>query len=158
MIRDNTIKNLIRISSGKDIPFEWTEEENCSFQYVVFLKDDKVFSVTPLKILIGRNCNEFCWEDLLDVLPRRMGKEVVKHSPLLFSILHEVGHYKTMVGLTEKELKDCRESVLNQVENMDKIRKEYRKIKVEARADKWAAEWIYRHKNLSELFSGLLRN
>lgn len=62
----------------------------------------------------------------------------------LFILLHEIGHLKTAKGISIKNKERQKEKLKNYT-TAQAVRKAYRNMPVERRADKWAIQWLIKH-------------
>jgi hypothetical protein len=82
---------------------------------------------------------------------------VRKYHPMLFAILHEVGHSKTYVGYSIIEIQEKKRELFSLPISFEEKTRLYRQIPSERRADEWAVNWLIENarkfsKYLSKLY------
>lgn len=81
---------------------------------------------------------------VVEYLPLEAQELIKTYGTDLFILLHEVGHLKTAKGISIRN-KERQEQKLQNYTSTQAIRKAYRNLPVERRADKWAIQWLLKH-------------
>lgn len=149
--RQKFFQDIIQIVTGWTIPISFTHDECCTLRYTSTMRGDIVRKVEPIKFIFSYKMNY--WDDIYNYLTPEQQKVWTSYHPYLFSILHEIGHIYTLVGVDYKEHSTQKKNIRNVAKNYADICARYRKLKVEALADQWATDWVLDHTDLAQALS-----
>lgn len=92
-------------------------------------------------------------------LPKKFDYEhaelIYRYGSDLFVILHELGHAKTVVGLSLPAIYKKKAKVNEILDHRERSRA-YRNLPSERRADKWAFNWLLKHPKQADYYSKML--
>lgn len=124
---------------------------------VRFCKDGNSYDHTEEKIYLDVNDNDDC--GFLRHLEEKHGfAEARSYSLLVWTILHEIGHYNTLDECEEDELLVrgyC--AMVDKSDVTEKVQDLYFDLESEWLATEWAIDYLLDHQKLCRVFSALLR-
>lgn len=127
---------------------------NCYSSYK--WKDDNGKFGIRIESHIGINISNMTDPAIIDGFTHEEREKIAYFGQDIFIILHEIGHIRTLKGL----------SIENRKKQLDKIRaihnyfereRAYRLTTAERRADKWAFNWLDKHPDLAKTYQSMLR-
>jgi hypothetical protein len=149
------MESIVSLSIGQRIPVIFRNVKYCSIKNSVGVNEKgEVVVVEPKIILIG---NHSSWENILDYLTVEQQMIWQNFSPLLFCILHEVGHSQTLRGLKYREIIKEKEEIVANSKSAFEMNKKYREVEDEKRADQWATEWVVNNLALAKKLDKQIR-
>jgi hypothetical protein len=150
--RQQLMSDIIKIITGWDIPVSFTHREVCTI-YSTYYPDStgKLKRVKPESITFSFKMNY--WPEIYDYLTSSQKEVWANYNPYLFSILHEIGHVHTLVGMNWAKNQEDKANVRKISKSYEEVCANYRKLEAESRADTWATDWVIEHSDLARALS-----
>jgi len=154
-----TIENIIENITQERTPIIKTYEDiSIVTMRITEVKRGLIKKIEVLSYTISIQDNK---QELLNLLSPEHKELFIKYDPKMWEILHEIGHTKTVKGLSNLKFQCEKGSFHNLMESrkipIDEQQKKYRQLISERRADKWAYNWALKHPKEMEFASHNLR-
>lgn len=131
-------------------------EDKVAFTLVVSVTEDKAGIIKDLsaeKIIVASpKYRDFTIKEYFGNLRNDLKEVAVQYHPDLVSVLHEVGHLNTLMGVNYRKYKRD----LAKISNKKNIYRLYRELLPELLADEWAVNWLKENKEMAKEISDLL--
>lgn len=153
-----TLENIIQNIYGKKVFVKTTYKDISNICWRV----ENMVNGTIKKIKVNYfeiSLQEKSDEAIIRYLPKEQSDLFLKYDTKLWTILHEIGHAKTIPGLVYDRIDknmDNYKKVRTTMSEGDR-KKAYRNLPIERRADKWAYEWALKHPKECEFICHNLR-
>lgn len=148
-----TAEFIISELTKKRIKVELTDEMFSQIDCSVHCEGNIVKSSTINCIKLPKdNSSE---QQLYHIFPQHQAHLIQLYGSDLFVILHEIGHAKTVVGLSLPAIMKKKARVENILDHRERSRS-YRDLPTERRADKWAFNWLLKHPKQARYYQQML--
>lgn len=148
------IEIIINTLLGQIIPVKFHNKIYSAMYYRETLNDKgEIVNLFPVKIVLSESFDANTI--LRNSLPEKIVSLFDQYHPMLFTVLHEVGHIKTAKGLNKKKI-NLEYANINNCTSVRECNRMYRQITSEYRADRWAYAFALNHPNTCVHFSNLL--
>jgi len=158
-VQEKTIKNIIcDILKRKDLKIEFTCKTNSSIYLTHYTDSNEIIQRSEIDRFVISIRTE-TGETIFPYMTPTMTGVFKQYNFKLFSILHEVGHYKTFKGISYTAMTKKRDALYARVNSEGahaEIHRLYRQTTPERRADKWAMNWILKHPKKAREYSNQL--
>lgn len=148
-----TAEFIISELTNKRVEVEMTDEMFSQIDYSVHGEGDIVESSDINRIYLAKD-NSF-EKVLYRKFPEHQAHLIQLYGSDLFVILHEIGHAKTVVGLSLPSILKKKAQVENILDHRERSRA-YRNLPTERRADKWAFHWLLKHPKQARYYQQML--
>lgn len=154
--RQKFFQDIIQIITGWTIPVSFTHADCCTVYHTSTVRGDIIRKVEPTKFVFSYKMGY--WDDVYNYLTPEQQAIWANYDPHLFSILHEIGHVYTLVGINSKDHTKEKRNVRTNAKSYADVCANYRKVKAEALADQWATDWVLEHTDLARALNTRLLN
>ena len=137
------------------IPVSFSGKASCFVRNGLYINGDGVIKkVVPKKVVLSKDFVGYNF--LVDFLSDDYKMVVKKYNPVLISILHEIGHVNTLVGLNNNEIKEEVAGLREFCNDFASLNIAYRQTRAERRADVWMVDWIIDNRDKAKIYSEIL--